>query len=66
MNVYVNGEPTQIEERACVADVVASLTGSARGVAVAVDLSVVPRSEWSSTRLHEGARVEVLVAAAGG
>lgn len=38
----------------------------ARGVAVAVDGEVVPRSAWPSFRLSEGARVEVLTAMQGG
>ncbi len=37
-----------------------------RGVAVAVDGEVVPRSEWGSTSLTDGAHVEVLQAVQGG
>ena len=37
-----------------------------RGVAVAVDAEVVPRSEWARRRLDDGARVEVLTAMQGG
>jgi sulfur carrier protein len=37
-----------------------------RGVAVAVEGSVVPRGAWSSTLLGPGARVEVVVAVQGG
>jgi sulfur carrier protein len=37
-----------------------------RGVAVAVDAEVVPRSEWARCRLWDGARVEVLTAMQGG
>ena len=39
---------------------------SARGVAVALDGEVVPRSEWESTPLTDGAAVEVLAAIQGG
>jgi sulfur carrier protein len=43
------------------------MTGtSARGVAVAVNGEVVPRSAWETTGLHPGDRVEVLTAAQGG
>src|ERR1700753_2770750 len=38
----------------------------ARGVAVALDGEVVPRSEWESTALRDGAAVEVLAAIQGG
>ena len=37
-----------------------------RGVAVALDRSVVPRSLWGATPIDEGARIEVLRAVAGG
>ena len=53
---------------ATVADVVRRVTGedAPRGVAVAVDRCIVPRSEWARTALGAGARVEVVEAAAGG
>ncbi|HEY5198803.1 MAG TPA: sulfur carrier protein ThiS [Solirubrobacteraceae bacterium] len=38
----------------------------ARGVAVAVDGEVVPRSEWADLTLAEGSRVEVVDAIQGG
>ncbi len=40
--------------------------GEARGIAVAVDGEVVPRSDWARFALGEGARVEVLTAMQGG
>ena len=42
------------------------LPAAGRGVAVAVDAEVVPRGEWETTELDEGARVEVLRAIQGG
>jgi sulfur carrier protein len=42
------------------------LGAGARGVAVAVDGEVVPRSEWDGRRLADGARVEVVGAIQGG
>ncbi len=42
------------------------IDADARGVAVAVDASVVPRAEWSESVVPDGARVEVLVAVQGG
>jgi len=37
-----------------------------RGVAVAVEGEVVPRAQWPTTELHEGATVEVVAAVQGG
>jgi sulfur carrier protein len=42
------------------------LPRDARGVAVAVDGEVVPRSTWETFALPAGARVEVLAAMQGG
>ena len=40
--------------------------GEARGVAVAVDGEVLPRTDWTNTTLDEGCHVEVLHAVQGG
>lgn len=36
------------------------------GTAVAVDGDVVPRSEWETTKLDDGAKVDILTAVQGG
>jgi sulfur carrier protein len=53
---------------ASVADLLAELglAPAARGVAVAVDGEVVPRSQWAATALADGSRVEVVDAIQGG
>ncbi len=64
----VNGEEQLLPEGATVAEVVRA-TGApegGRGVAVALDGQVVPRGQWDSTAVPEGARVEVLQAVQGG
>ena len=68
MRIELNGEPVEVETGAQVGDAVAE-TGAdpdRRGVAVAVDGEVVPRSVWDATPLREGARVEVVAAVQGG
>jgi sulfur carrier protein len=66
--VHVNGEPTELAEDATVADVLERLDVERprRGLAVAVDAEVVPRSEWDARSLAAGDRVEVLNAIQGG
>ena len=68
MDLFVNGEERSLEPGTTVADLVASLGAPAdgRGVAVAIDTEVVPRSSWGETVLMPGARVEVLIAVQGG
>ena len=68
LHLRVNGEPFETEPGTTIADLVARLLegGDPKGVAVAVDRCVVPRSEWACTSLHPGCLVEVVSAAAGG
>ena len=68
MRVLVNGETAELDEGATVQAAVNTLDlpGAGRGVAVAVDAEVVPRGEWETTELDDGARVEVLRAIQGG
>lgn len=66
MNVRVNGESRALDDGATVAQVVRELTREQRGVAVALNGEVVPRSEWEATCLADGQEVEVLRAVQGG
>ncbi|MGZ4353811.1 MAG: sulfur carrier protein ThiS [Gaiellaceae bacterium] len=67
MRIVLNGAEHDLPEVATVADVVAELVDRPeRGVAVALDGEVVPRSAWSETKLAHGAAVEVLRAVQGG
>ena len=64
--VLVNGEPEEVGEGTTVDDLVARHRDSPRGVAVARNEEVVPRSQWASTVAAEGDRFEILTAAQGG
>ena len=68
MTVEVNGKLLELDPSATIAAVVerTGAGGDRRGVAVAIDGEVVPRSEWSDTRLSDGQRVEILGAIQGG
>lgn len=68
MNVTLNGAPAQLPEGATVRTALEllDLPADARGVAVAVDATVVPRGEWSTHGLDEGAHVEIVRAIQGG
>jgi sulfur carrier protein len=63
--ITVNGEPREL---AGTVDEVLDALGVEvrRGMAVAVDAEVVPRSEWSTTTVADGARVEIVTAVQGG
>jgi sulfur carrier protein len=68
VRVLVNGAETELAEGATVQSAVEALDlpAAGRGVAVAVDAEVVPRTEWQARELSDGARVEVLRAIQGG
>lgn len=68
LQVTVNGDRQELPEGATVASVVAGLANApeGRGIAVALEGEVVPRAEWPSTELRDGASVEVVAAVQGG
>jgi sulfur carrier protein len=66
VTITLNGEPAAHEPGATLADLVARLALPSRGVALAVDGEVVPRTAWEHTPVSAGARVEVVTALQGG
>jgi sulfur carrier protein len=67
VHLTVNGNPRQAAGELTVAALVKDLSnGQQRGVAVAINGEVVPRSAWAGQSLRDGDRVEVLTAAQGG
>lgn len=66
MTISVNGEPRDIAPGTMLAAVVAGLTQATKGVAAALNETVVPRGQWPVTSVEDGDRVEVLTAVQGG
>jgi sulfur carrier protein len=65
-HVIVNGEARQVRDDASVADVVDLVSTTRKGVAVALEGDIVPKSQWEATFVSSGARIEIVTAAAGG
>ena len=65
MKVTVNDEAVEVDDDTTVAALLATLGIPDKGIAVAVDWAVLPRSEWDHA-LSEGAKVEVVTAVQGG
>jgi sulfur carrier protein len=63
VKIELNGEPR--EGVATITEAVAAVTDARRGIAVALNGEVVPRSEWDRP-LADGDAVEVLTATQGG
>lgn len=66
MRVTVNGQLTEVAAGATLEQVVEPVTSRRAGVAAAVDGVVVPRGQWASQPLADGAQVEIVVAVQGG
>ena len=66
MTIQVNGAPTEVPEEQTIADLVRRLDVPEDGVAVALNLEVVPRTLHATTPLREGDRVELVRAVGGG
>jgi thiamine biosynthesis protein ThiS len=69
VRLLVNGEARDVPDALTVAGLVAEEApglAEGRGVAVAVDAEVVPRSAWEERKLEDGQHVEVLAAMQGG
>ena len=68
MIIFVNGERREVPDGVVLSEVVTAHGESRprRGIAVAVDGSVVPRARLADTTLDEGARVEIVTAVQGG
>jgi sulfur carrier protein len=65
MLITVNNDEMQVDDGTTVTALLVRLGIPEKGIAVAVDWAVVPRSRWDSV-LSEGARVEVVTAVQGG
>jgi sulfur carrier protein len=66
VRVLVNGDELALAVGTTVAELVAAVCERTRGVAVALDREVVPRSSWGRVVVTDGSVVEVVAAAAGG
>lgn len=66
MILTVNGERWEGNDRPSIADLVATWCPSPKGVAVARNGEVVPKSAWDRTPADPGDRIEIVSAAAGG
>lgn len=65
MKIIINNKPTETNA-ANVAELVKELSMPDRGVAVAIDMQMVQRTDWEETTLKENDNVTIIVAACGG
>jgi sulfur carrier protein len=65
MKVIINDEAVEVDEQTTVAGLLERLGFPEKGIAVALDWTVLPRSLWETT-LTDGSRLEVVTAVQGG
>jgi sulfur carrier protein len=65
VKLMVNDEELEVDDGTTVSGLLDTLGFPDRGIAVAVNWSVLPRSQWNSA-VPDGARVEVVTAVQGG
>lgn len=66
MKILLNGETRNVDDRLTVAALMADMDIPMRGVAVEVNLEVVPQNRFNAHRLDEGDRVEIVTFVGGG
>jgi len=66
MTITLNGSRHEIADGTTLDRLVADFSFPDRGVALAMNSEVVPRSVWARTRILADARVDIVTAAQGG
>ena len=66
MQVYINDKALECPENATLREALETNGIETRNVAVAVDLTVIPRGEWDTTRLKDGSKIIIIKAVQGG
>lgn len=66
MNITVNGDDHRLDAPLSVDDLLGRLDLDRRGLAVALNGEVVPRSTWADRAVADGDEVEILTIAQGG
>ncbi len=68
MNIKVNGEDKTIKEEVLLSDFLENELNveDSKGIAVAVNLNIVPRSKWETTTIRENDEIEIVHAVQGG
>ena len=66
MNIKINGESKVVKDSITVTELLDIINASTVGIAVEVNLEIVPRSAHSSTELKEGDLVEIVKMVGGG
>ena len=64
--IELNGEAREIEDSACVQDLIDALSLTNQALAIAVNREVVTRAKWGEVQFAAGDRVDIVRAIGGG
>lgn len=64
--ITVNGEDHALSEELTMRQLLTQLAMPEKGIAVAVDGTVLPKSRWDITTVAQGSSIEILTAVQGG
>ena len=65
MKIQINNTPKETQATTLSA-IIAEAGLPEKGIAAAIDNKMIPKAEWESTPLHEGANIVIIKAACGG
>lgn len=66
MKIEVNGEQKEFDSKTKLNTIVDTFLSDTKGVAVAINNEVVPKSQWSETPIKENDKVLLITATQGG
>jgi len=66
MNIIVNNNSQSINDASSIEAMVAQLNVESKGIAIAVNQTVISKSEWSNTTLKENDNLTIIKATQGG
>jgi sulfur carrier protein len=66
MNITVNNKTHYLQNAFSIESMVLELKLETRGIAIAINQSVVPKKDWSQTKLEENYNITIIKATQGG
>lgn len=66
IKIRVNGREMEVEERLNLSELLKDLGISPKGIAVEINREIIPKSQYGSTFIKEGDRIEVVEMVGGG
>ncbi len=66
MHIIVNNQPKELAQDAVLQELLVSLEIATNGIAVAINNTVIPKSDWNVTTLNKNDNVMIIQATQGG